>query len=132
SRLIAILFILVVFGVAGATTTVTGYIVLRVKAAQFIEAAKSCGASRRRILFRCILPRVMPYTFALIALTVPAFILLEASFSFLGLGDPNLPTWGQLLGNAYGAGPAIFYTFWWWVFFPAAGIIFTTVAFALL
>ncbi|TLZ99736.1 MAG: ABC transporter permease [Methanobacteriota archaeon] len=130
--LILILFILVVFGVVGATTKVTRSIVLQVKEEQFIEAARSYGASRGRILFRYILPRVMPYTFALIALTVPAFIFLEASLSFLGLGDPNLPTWGQLLGNAYGAGPAIFYTFWWWVFFPAAGIIFTTVAFALL
>jgi len=130
--LVGILFILVVFGVVGATTKVTRSIVLQVKEEQFIEAARSYGASRGRILIRYILPRVMPYTFALIALTVPAFIFLEASLSFLGLGDPNLPTWGQLLGNAYGAGPALFYTFWWWVFFPAAGIIFTTVGFALL
>jgi peptide/nickel transport system permease protein len=130
--LYGILFVLVVFGIVGATTKVTRSIVLQVKEEQFIEAARSYGASRGRILFRYILPRVMPYTFALIALTVPAFIFLEASLSFLGLGDPNLPTWGRLLGNAYSAGPAIFYTFWWWVFFPAAGIIFTTVAFALL
>src|SRR5207244_13278943 len=81
--------------------------------------------------------RVMPYTFALIALTVPAFIFLEASLSFLGLGDPSLPTWGHILGDAYTQG-ALFASrayptgLWWWVFFPAAGIIFTTVAFALL
>jgi len=135
--ILLILFVLVVFGVVGATTKVVRSIVLQVKEEQFIEAARSYGASRSRILFRYILPRVMPYTFALIALTVPAFIFLEASLSFLGLGDPSLPTWGHILGDAYTQG-ALFASrayptgLWWWVFFPAAGIIFTTVAFALL
>ncbi len=129
--ILAILFILVVFGVVGATTKVVRSIVLQVREEQFIEAARSYGASRRRILFRYILPRTMPYTFALIALTVPAFIFLEASLSFLGLGDPILPTWGHVLGNAYDGG-ALFYGKWWWILFPAAGIIFATVAFALL
>ena len=135
--IVLILIVLVVFGIVGATTKVVRSIVLQVKEEQFIEAARSYGASRGRILFRYILPRVMPYTFALIALTVPAFIFLEASLSFLGLGDPMLPTWGHILGDAYGQG-ALFASrafpngMWWWVFFPAAGIIFTTVAFALL
>ncbi len=129
--ILAILFILVVFGVVGATTKVVRSIVLQVREEQFIEAARSYGASRRRILFRYIIPRTMPYTFALIALTVPAFIFLEASLSFLGLGDPILPTWGHVLGNAYDGG-ALFYGKWWWILFPAGGIIFATVAFALL
>ncbi len=132
-----ILFVLVIFGLVGATTKVVRSIVLSVKEEQFIEAAKSYGASRGRILFRYILPRVMPYTFALIALNVPAFIFLEASLSFLGLGDPQLPTWGHIIGDAY-SNDALFASrafpsgLWWWVSFPAAGIIFTTVAFALL
>lgn len=135
--ILLLLFVLVVFGVVGATTKVIRSIVLQVKEEQFIEAARSYGASRRRILFRYIMPRVMPYTFALIALTVPAFIFLEASLSFLGLGDPSLPTWGHILGDAYSQG-ALFASrayptgFWWWILFPAMGIIFTTVAFALL
>jgi peptide/nickel transport system permease protein len=82
-------------------------------------------------LFRHILPRLLPYTFALIALSVPSFIFLEASLSFLGLGDPLLPTWGSILGNAYN-GSAPFRGFWWWIAFPAGGIVFATVAFALL
>ena len=130
-HIVSILFILVVLSLVGATTKVIRSIVLQVREEQFIEAARSYGASRQRILFRYIIPRVMPYTFALIALTVPAFIFLEASLSFLGLGDPTLPTWGHILGNAYDAG-ALYYGLWWWVLFPAAGIIFATVAFALL
>jgi peptide/nickel transport system permease protein len=126
-----ILLILIVLGLVGSTTKVVRSIVLQVKEEQFIEAARSYGASRSRILFRYILPRVMPYTFALIALTVPAFIFLEASLSFLGLGDPVLPTWGSTLGKAFDNN-ALLYARWWWVVAPIAGIVFTAIAFSLL
>ncbi len=130
-HIVTILLILIVLGLVGATTKVIRSIVLSVKEEQFIEAARSYGASRSRILFRYILPRVMPYTFALIALTVPAFIFLEASLSFLGLGDPVLPTWGSTLGRAF-ENNALLYGQWWWVVFPIGGIVFTAVAFSLL
>src|SRR5438552_2917874 len=67
----------------------------------------------------------------LVALSVPAFIFVEASLSFLGLGDPVLPTWGAIIGEAYTQG-ALFYGWWWWIVFPSAGIIYTTIGFALL
>ncbi len=127
----ALLFYLVAFGIVGSTTKVVRSIVLQIKEEQFIEAAQSYGASRGRILFRYIIPRIMPYTFALVALSVPAFIFVEASLSFLGLGDPVLPTWGAIIGEAYTQG-ALFYGWWWWIIFPSAGIIYTTIGFALL
>ncbi len=130
-QIVTILLILIILGLVGSTTKVVRSIVLQVKEEQFIEAARSYGASRSRILFRYILPRVMPYTFALIALTVPAFIFLEASLSFLGLGDPVLPTWGSTLGRAFDDN-ALLYARWWWVVAPIAGIVFTAVAFSLL
>ena len=126
-----ILFVVVAFGIVGSTTKVVRSIVLQIREEQFIEAAQAYGASRLRILFRYIMPRVMPYVFALVALSVPAFIFLEASLSFLGLGDPTLPTWGALLGDAYN-GSALFYGYWWWVAFPTIGIVYTAVGFALL
>ena len=126
-----ILLVVVAFGLVGGTTKVIRSLVLQIREEQFIESAKSYGASRLRILFKHIFPRVLPYTFALIALSVPAFIFLEASLSFLGLGDPVLPTWGSLIGTAHRAN-AMFNGFWWWIALPAAGIIFVTVAFALL
>ena len=58
-------------------------------------------------------------------------MFLEASQSFLGLGDPLLPTWGSILGEASNENAA-FRGFWWWIAFPAGGIVFATVAFALL
>ncbi len=127
----ALLYVVILLGVAGATTKVVRSIVLQVKEELYVESAKSYGLSRGRILMKHILPRAIPYTFSLIALSVPAFIFLEASISFLGLGDPVLPTWGRTLGEAYRDG-ALFYGMWWWVTLPIAGILFTTVAFALL
>lgn len=126
-----ILLVIVGFSLVGGTTKVIRSLVLQVREEQFIESALSYGASRRRILFRHIFPRVLPYTFALIALSVPAFIFLEASLSFLGLGDPVLPTWGSLIGAAFRAN-ALVNGIWWWIALPAGGIIFATVAFALL
>jgi len=128
--IVAILFVVVAFGIVGSTTKVVRSIVLQIREEQFIEAAQSYGASRIRILFRYILPRVMPYTFALVALNVPIYIFLEASLSFLGLGDPTLPTWGSIIGQAY-TGSALTYGFWWWVAFPTLGIVYTAVGFAL-
>jgi len=129
--IVVILLVLVAFGFVGSTTKVIRSLVLQIREEQYIEAAQSYGASRARILFRYIMPRVMPYTFALIALSVPSYIFLEASLSFLGLGDPVLPTWGAVIGDAYSDG-ALYYGYWWWIAVPTAGILFTTVAFALL
>jgi len=66
--IVVILLVLVAFGFVGSTTKVIRSLVLQIREEQYIEAAQSYGASRARILFRYIMPRVMPYTFALIAL----------------------------------------------------------------
>jgi peptide/nickel transport system permease protein len=126
-----VLFIVVGFSLVGGASKVIRSIVLQVKEDLYIEAAQSYGASRGRILFRYIMPRTLPYTFALIALSVPGFIFLEAALAFLGLSDPVLPTWGKILGDAYREG-AIFSGSWWWIAFPALGILFVTVGFAFL
>ncbi|HKZ63842.1 MAG TPA: ABC transporter permease [Thermoplasmata archaeon] len=125
------LLIVVMFNILGGTTKVIRTIALQVKEESYVETARSYGASRLRILFRYIMPRTMPYTFALLALSVPGFIFLEASLSFIGLGDPVLPTWGALMGDASRNG-ALYNGLWWWIAFPALGIVFTTIAFALL
>jgi len=129
--ILTVLFIVILFNIVGGTTKVVRSIALQTKEELYIEAARSYGASRRRVLFRYIMPRTMPYTFALLALNVPSFIFLEASLSFLGLGDPVLPTWGSIMGDASRNG-AVYNGIWWWIAFPAFGIVFATVAFAFL
>ncbi len=130
-RIWTLLAILVAFGIVGATTKTVRSMVPSIKEEQYILAAKSYGAGSWRIIFKHIFPRVLPYTFSLIATAVPAYIFLEAALSFLGLGDPILPTWGKILGDAEVANAA-YYGYWWWIVLPAACIGITAMAFALL
>ena len=69
--------------------------VLRVKQFEYIEASKSLGASRSRIIFRHILPNVLHIIIVLTTLMIASAILVEAGISFLGFGDPNSITWGN-------------------------------------
>ncbi len=73
---------------------------LQIKTRQYVEAAKIMGQKDSKIIFRHILPQLLPYAFASIAISVPAAITTEAGLSFLGLGDPSFPTWGQILHDA--------------------------------
>ncbi len=101
---------------------------LQIKTRQYVEAAKIMGQKDSRIIFRHILPQLLPYAFASIAISVPAAITTEAGLSFLGLGDPSFPTWGQILhdANTYGAAAQ---GFWWWIVPPGILIAITGLAF---
>ena len=101
---------------------------LQIKTRQYVEAAKIMGQKDSKIIFRHILPQLLPYAFASIAISVPAAITTEAGLSFLGLGDPSFPTWGQILhdANTYGAAAQ---GFWWWIVPPGILIAITGLAF---
>ena len=90
---------LVIFGWVG-TAKIIRSLALQLKNLQYIEAAKLMGQSDIKIIFKHVIPQLLPLTFASIALAVPAAILTEAALSFLGLGDPSIPTWGQILHDA--------------------------------
>ena len=77
------------------TAKVIRSIALQTRNFQYVEAAKLMGQSDLKVIFKHIIPQLLPLTFASIAIAVPAAILTEAALSFLGLGDPSLPTWGQ-------------------------------------
>jgi ABC-type dipeptide/oligopeptide/nickel transport system permease subunit len=70
---------------------------LRLRHADFVEAAHCIGATRRDILLRHILPNALPPLIVLVALGIGSAILAEAMVSFLGFGDPKSVSWGQLL-----------------------------------
>jgi len=126
-----LLALIVVFSIVGSMTKTVRSMVPSIKAEQYVLAAQSYGAGSWRIIFKHVFPRVLPYMFANIALAVPAYIFTEAALSFLGLGDPMLPTWGKILGEAEMA-QAAYYGYWWWIILPAACIGITATAFALL
>jgi ABC-type dipeptide/oligopeptide/nickel transport system permease subunit len=74
--------------------------VLSEKQSQYVEAARSLGASDKRLILRHLLPNVLSLAIVLITLRIPAVILAEASLSFLGLGiPPPTPSWGADLGG---------------------------------
>jgi peptide/nickel transport system permease protein len=103
--------------------------VLSLREREFVEAARSLGASDARIVFREILPNLTAPLIVYASLLIPTNILLEAAFSFLGVGV-HAPTasWGQMLAEA----TPIFSTAWWYMAFPGLALLFTVLAFNLL
>ena len=91
--------------------------VMAVKRMEFIEAARSLGYGRRRIIFRHILPNILGPVIVYTTLTIPAVMLLEAFLSFLGLGvQPPMSSWGVLIKD----GAEKMEEFSWLLVFPAA------------
>jgi peptide/nickel transport system permease protein len=72
---------------------------MRIRELDFVKAARSIGAPDRRIIWRVILPNAMPPLIVNAALTVGSAVLFEAALSFLGLSDPNVVSWGKLIGD---------------------------------
>ena len=125
-----ILLILVVFSWTGLTIFVRS-MVLQIRSGQLVEAARALGASRWRIMLRHVFPQVAPFIIAQMIFFAPAAILAEAGLSILGLGDPSIPTWGQILQAGLSTG-ALYVGYWWWVLPPGLLIVLTALAFALL
>ncbi len=120
---------LVLFGWVGMAK-IGRSLALQIKNLQYVEAAELMGESSTRIIVRHIVPQLLPIAFATIAVSVPAAILGEAALSFLGLGDPSIPTWGRILHDANSAG-AVARGIWWWTMTPGLMIALTGVAFIL-
>lgn len=130
SELWLILLILVLFGWPGLTIVVRA-MVLQLRSGQQVEAARALGATRTRVLARHIFPALAPFIFAQLIFFAPSAILAEAGLSFLGLGDPSIPTWGQILESGFRTG-AVFLGYWWWLVPPGLLIVLTAVTFMLL
>jgi peptide/nickel transport system permease protein len=84
----------------------------------FIRAAKATGGSNVRIIWRELLPNVIPSAIVLLGLTFGQVLLVEGSLGFLGLGDPNALSWGQLASQSQG----FLRVAWWLAFFPGLAI----------
>lgn len=102
--------------------------VLSLRSREYVEAARTQGASGRRLLFVEILPNALPVTIVYLALLLAFVILVEASLGFLGLGDPNIVTWGFLAGEAQ----QFLRVAWWLSLFPGLAITVTVLGLNLL
>ncbi len=121
---------LMIFGWVGIAK-VSRSMALQIKIKGYVEASRMMGQKDSKIVFKHIIPQLLPYAFASIAISVPAAITTEAGLSFLGLGDPTFPTWGQILhdANQYGAAAR---GLWWWIVPPGLMIAITGLAFVFL
>jgi len=118
---------LMIFGWVGIAK-VSRSMSLQIKTRGYVDAARMMGQSDSKIIFKHIIPQLLPYAFASIAISVPAAITTEAGLSFLGLGDPSFPTWGQILhdANTFGAAAR---GLWWWIMPPGVMVAMTGLAF---
>jgi peptide/nickel transport system permease protein len=103
--------------------------VLSLREREFVDSARSLGASGPRIMFREILPNLVAPIIVYGSLLIPQNILFEAALSFLGAGV-QFPTasWGEMLADA----TPIFYNAWWFMLFPGLALLITVLAFNLL
>src|SRR4051812_15335281 len=103
--------------------------VLSLREKEFIEAARSLGASNSLIIFREILPNLVAPIIVYSTLIIPQNILFEAALSYLGVGvQPPNASWGAMLADA----TPIFDSAWWYMVFPGAALLLTVLAFNLL
>lgn len=94
---------------------------LSLRRREFVDAARSMGASPGRILLRHILPNVLPSAVVVASLVGSRVILIEAALAFIGLGDPNAVSLGSLLDNAQ----QFLSVAWWMSAFPGVAIAVT-------
>jgi peptide/nickel transport system permease protein len=98
--------------------------VMSLRSREYVQAAVTLGLSTPRIIFGQVLPNAIAPIIVMASLMVASAILLESALSFLGLGDPNMMTWGFMVG----AGRTRLIDAWWISFFPGFAIFLTVLA----
>ena len=126
--MLGVLILLYIFG--GGIKTYRA-IFLQVKESAYIEAAQAYGASDARLIFRYLIPRIIPTLLPNLVTLVPSFVFTEAALALLGLGDPILPTWGKVINDARSFG-ALYHGHYYWMLEPSVLLMVTGLAFSLL
>lgn len=123
--------VVIALGIFSAGIKMYRAMLLPLRQAPYIEAARAYGASSSRIILRYMIPRVLPVLIPTFVTLIPSFVFLEASLAVLGLGDPVLPTWGKVLNDAQ-TQSALYNGFYYWVVAPALLLMLTGLGFAML
>jgi peptide/nickel transport system permease protein len=125
-----ILGVVILLSIFGASIKTYRAVFMQVKESPYIEAAQAYGATNTRLIFRYLVPRIIPLIIPQLVVTIPAYVFLEASLALLGLGDPILPTWGKIIDDARSSG-ALYQGQYYWVLEPSILLMVTGLAFAL-
>jgi len=120
-------FIVVVIGLTGWTGTarLIRSEALSLRTREFVTASKALGASDGRIILAHLIPNVISLIIVIATLSIPGVILAEAALSFIGLGDPQVASWGMILR----AGQQNLDTTWWVAVAPGVMLFLTVLAF---
>jgi oligopeptide/dipeptide ABC transporter ATP-binding protein len=129
----SLLNIILVIGALGWTTTarLVRSQTLSVRERKFVMRARAIGAGDLHILRRHILPQVLPLMLANMVLVISLAILEESTLAFLGLGDPTLISWGQMLNFAFERS-AVSAGAWWALIPPGLAIVWVVLGTTLL
>jgi peptide/nickel transport system permease protein len=103
---------------------------LTVRTRPYVERSVALGGGHGHVIFRHVLPAVMPLVLANTTLNVANAIIGESTLSFLGLGDPTQVSWGSMLNAAWNNG-AVTAGAWWYLLPPGVGIVVVVLAFTL-
>ena len=130
---LSLLVIVVVIGITSwsSTARIIRAQTLSLRERAFVDRARVIGASGAHIMRRHILPNVTNLIIANAVLTFAGAILTETTLSFVGLGDPFQPSWGQLLDASQSAGAATLGA-WWYFVPPGTAVVLVVFAFTLL
>ncbi|MCM2251661.1 MAG: ABC transporter permease [Ramlibacter sp.] len=101
---------------------------MALRSREFVQAARLAGQSNTRIVFSQILPNSLSPVIVMGSMMVASAILLESGLSFMGLGDPNLMSWGYIIG----ASRSVIREAWWMSVFPGIAIALTVLALSLI
>jgi peptide/nickel transport system permease protein len=97
---------------------------LSLRGREFVQAARTLGMGDARIIFTQVLPNALPPIIVVGSMMVGSAILTESALSFLGLGDPNLLSWGSMIGGSRSA----MWVAWWTTVLPGVAIMVTVLA----
>lgn len=97
---------------------------LSLRSREFVQAARTLGMRDAKIIFTQILPNALPPIVVVSSMMVGSAILTESALSFLGLGDPNLLSWGSMIGGSRSA----MWVAWWTTVLPGVAIMITVLA----
>jgi peptide/nickel transport system permease protein len=125
------LAVIVALSVFSPSLFVSRAMFLQVKELSYIEAAKAYGAGNFRIIFRYMIPKVIPILIPTFVMMIPTMVFLEATLAILGLGDPILPTWGKVISDAR-VGGALFKGYYYWMVIPSVLLMMTGFGFAMI
>nr|WP_315847079.1 ABC transporter permease [uncultured Achromobacter sp.] len=100
---------------------------LTLKAREFVQAGRALGMGDLRLIFREILPNALPPVIVYASVIMATAILLESALAFLNLSDPNVPSWGNLIGGGRG----VLRVQWYVSAIPGVAILLTVLAISL-